>query len=775
MPQVGKSVAALQPPQGKMIIDGSQVPGKNILTASGNPKKELVCDILSDILKISVTDNNSPAATATNNNNHNNGASVHHRKHIGCSESTAEEEDLSLPEDDLEDEDEDDENELDDGDRLTFPQIWVQSFCQSSGEEEEDPMKQISNNTNDARLKRKKVPHHSNILKSRTFSTPSHHPAAELKSSSHSSNSSNQVSRKKGPQDKVIRSLLQSSSSSSSSYSASSSFCSSEDVSFESLPAAAAAAALSADVADASPNQSNRSSLDEVEEETKPRGADSAGREEEEDSCRLGANKATNGRSTERKISDESGQVIKDDTGGGSTIEEEECSPFYAPVASEIGEWLKKIQSTGFDSGLLRSLTKDDYDPDVEDDIWFQPGVVRVFDPYYDISPEDIKEVEGKTNARTGEPMGKCTIKMKNGDEVYGHFREGLRQGRGSIDGPNLQDHGLLLVKGFYKDSVLLGEGRAILAPGSIWGYKEKIVLEGVFNEGYLEGPVRGMGENGNVVFIGEFSKGLPTGPCWLAVEGQGWLHGIVDPLGKFTGDEILFLYPDQSSCLSGRFQDGTLVDAHPAQIQSVAFTSGHIMQLIPQPTENPSRRSSHSYCPSNSHTIACDWRLPDAYEQVTVKCQESSVDMAGDGLFARKDLPANVVVAYYNGLRILPDEHYGLSANCNYQIYVDWLNTNNSPYIDIPNSCIEKSAYCASLAHKANHSFNPNCQYVPVEHPRFGRIPGLKTIKAVRKGEELFSHYKYDMVLAPNWYVEAWEYFSTGTHDDGLSFQKLD
>ena len=32
-------------------------------------------------------------------------------------------------------------------------------------------------------------------------------------------------------------------------------------------------------------------------------------------------------------------------------------------------------------------------------------------------------------------------------------------------------------------------------------------------------------------------------------------------------------------------------------------------------------------------------------------------------------------------------------------------------------------------------------------DHPRFGRIPSLKTIKAVKKGEELFSHYKVSKV----------------------------
>ena len=43
--------------------------------------------------------------------------------------------------------------------------------------------------------------------------------------------------------------------------------------------------------------------------------------------------------------------------------------------------------------------------------------------------------------------------------------------------------------------------------------------------------------------------SGLPYGPCWVAREGQGWLHGNADPLtGRLTGDEIAFVYPDLST-----------------------------------------------------------------------------------------------------------------------------------------------------------------------------------------------------------------------------------
>ena len=127
-----------------------------------------------------------------------------------------------------------------------------------------------------------------------------------------------------------------------------------------------------------------------------------------------------------------------------------------------------------------------------------------------------------------------------------------------------------------------------------------------------------------------------------------------------------------------------------------------------------------YSYCPSDSVNVPCDWTLRDPYERVTVSCRPSELPTgAGDGLFALRDIPAKTVISYYNGIRLLPGECY-TTTSCNYQIYVDWSNTDESPYIDIPKECVDASSYCASLAHKANHGFKPNCRYVPADHPRY-------------------------------------------------------
>ena len=60
---------------------------------------------------------------------------------------------------------------------------------------------------------------------------------------------------------------------------------------------------------------------------------------------------------------------------------------------------------------------------------------------------------------------------------------------------------------------------------------------------------------SGNLIFVGYFHRGLPTGYCWLAKEGQGWLFGEVDERGHFSGDNIAYIYPDLLTAITGTFE----------------------------------------------------------------------------------------------------------------------------------------------------------------------------------------------------------------------------
>ena len=83
--------------------------------------------------------------------------------------------------------------------------------------------------------------------------------------------------------------------------------------------------------------------------------------------------------------------------------------------------------------------------------------------------------------------------------------------------------------------------------------------------------------------------------------------------------------------------------------------------------------------------------------------------------------------------------------------------------YLDIPPKCASLNNYRASLGHKINHSFQPNCKWDQIIHPVFGRIPSIVTLMDLKAGTELTCHYMIDMQAASiteelQWYVDVWE-----------------
>ena len=167
--------------------------------------------------------------------------------------------------------------------------------------------------------------------------------------------------------------------------------------------------------------------------------------------------------------------------------------PHTVEMVQRIAHWLRDIQSHGVPPQKLLKHLRPEVNDD-EDATWWEEDLVRVFLPYYDIEAKDIKEVEGRVNPKNGDPMGRCTVRLTNGDEITGSFRpEKTLSGNASAMGSNMEAHGLISVSGFHRDGVLHGQGRALLRPRSLWpSIDRQISLEGIFNDSYLEGPVRG-------------------------------------------------------------------------------------------------------------------------------------------------------------------------------------------------------------------------------------------------------------------------------------------
>ena len=135
------------------------------------------------------------------------------------------------------------------------------------------------------------------------------------------------------------------------------------------------------------------------------------------------------------------------------------------------------------------------------------------------------------------------------------------------------------------------------------------------------------------------------------------------------------------------------------------------------------------------------------------VEICSSEIAGANEGLFAKVSMEVNTVIAFYNGVKARPEDFdpYSWEKN-NYRIF----DPANAPEgtIDIPvwaqvskkvfqriqniNPFQSSNAYCATLAHKTNHSFLPNAQFTVYDHPKFGLIPCIATIVDIQQGEEV-------------------------------------
>ena len=85
---------------------------------------------------------------------------------------------------------------------------------------------------------------------------------------------------------------------------------------------------------------------------------------------------------------------------------------------------------------------------------------------------------------------------------------------------------------------------------------------------------------------------------------------------------------------------------------------------------------------------------------------------LAGEGLYTRIRIGLNELVALYNGFRLpavtLRSKALDQEASYNYDYRIK---LNSEDDVDVPENYRKLEEYRATMAHKSNHSFNPNCR----------------------------------------------------------------
>ena len=201
---------------------------------------------------------------------------------------------------------------------------------------------------------------------------------------------------------------------------------------------------------------------------------------------------------------------------------------------------------------------------------------------------------------------------------------------------------------------------------------------------------------------------GRPCGFYWQRLEGEAFtISGTKSRL-------MIYFYPDLSSAIYGHIDENDRM-TYGKFAQIYEFDQTNSSQGIPVPKvilhDFP---ESYKYDLSTSIKISSNPLLRDPYEQQTSYIDYSRVHQdAGEGLFVKRYLEKGKLIAIFNGIRkryvngIVPQSsayNIGLSRNMD---------------LDITDSLASASRYCATIAHKACHSFTPNASFQILEHPR--------------------------------------------------------
>jgi len=406
--------------------------------------------------------------------------------------------------------------------------------------------------------------------------------------------------------------------------------------------------------------------------------------------------------------------------------------------ARELDQWIKKMKcnnSTGMKLEQFKDIKVGVYQSEV---IYGSPS----YEPYPDMMKEQFSFKGGRDRERRFH--GRGTIEMDDdGSYITGMWEHGVRHGVFKIE---TNRNGVCFIESEYTDNKMNGK-TTIKFLDDTW-------LEGFTKDGVLHGFCRHFDGKNRLTYIGMYRNGKPFGTWWKIIRGGGNVVGRVDEDGKLTGTKIAYLYPDFKTALIGTFKDGVMVFAQAAQL--TGHTTENSCIKVPQFTEPDGRLYQREI--STHEFVTASPTLIDPYEAVMVEVKKSNVEGADDGLFAKKNTGKNVILAFYNGIKIVPciaSTDLGWEAD-SYKIF----DPSKKPAgtIDIMEKFRDINNYSASLAHKTNHSFVPNSEFMVFDHPRWGVIPCIASIHTIAAGEEIFVRYGYDLDYCPDWYLNAWE-----------------
>ena len=187
----------------------------------------------------------------------------------------------------------------------------------------------------------------------------------------------------------------------------------------------------------------------------------------------------------------------------------------------------------------------------------------------------------------------------------------------------------------------------------------------------------------------------------WYVLDGRALMIGDTNSQEKFTGSDVIFLYPGYTLAISGSFEQGKMKNGR----ECVPLYIEYDAMGLPYPVLKVLKNSRLlGYESPGTHVPAKNCGLRDLWDVLHVYVAPSRVEFAGEGLFARRKINEGSLVAVFNGSR---KRHFRPSqVNEEFSDYC--IKVDSTLSLDIPDFYIPVKNYSATLAHKVHLSSSP-------------------------------------------------------------------
>ena len=227
----------------------------------------------------------------------------------------------------------------------------------------------------------------------------------------------------------------------------------------------------------------------------------------------------------------------------------------------------------------------------------------------------------------------------------------------------------------------------------------------------------------------------------------------------------LAYIYQDMKTAIVGEFSKGVLLGGFHRKIVGYKCMEGIMVLKFSKLDQSKKHKQPYRYESLTSTSITSAPKLMDPYEKYYIYINQSAISgmKFSDGIFAKRPIPSGRLIAVYAGVLLNDFEYENIFINATGNRYDDVLKNlielNDSFTMDVPSHYSNIVDYRSSLAHKVNFKWNVaelNGEFADMNHPRFGSVMCILSIRDIEAGEEIYIDYGYgkeEEDWHPKWY----------------------